>query len=123
MKRPICPTESQEQVMLFQWAAFQAGKHPELRLMYHIPNERSSRTEAVRLKREGVKAGVPDIFLPCARGGLHGLYIELKRRQGGRLSDYQREMLQALRDQGYMAIVCRGFDEAKEAIENYLNMR
>lgn len=33
---------------------------------------------AVALKRQGVKAGVPDICLPVARNGYHGLHIELK---------------------------------------------
>jgi len=122
MRRPVCPTESQEQVMLFQWARFESARYPELKLMYHIPNERSSRNEAMRLKNEGVKAGVPDIFLPCARGGYHGLYIELKRREGGRLSQYQREMIRDLRAQDYAAVVCRGFDEARQIILDYLRM-
>jgi len=31
-----------------------------------------------RFKREGVLAGVSDIFVPVARGEFHGLYIEMK---------------------------------------------
>lgn len=52
---------------------------PELQYMYHVPNggKRDKATAAV-LKRQGVKAGVPDIMLPAARAGYHGLYIELK---------------------------------------------
>jgi len=37
---------------------------------------------AQKLKKEGVKRGIPDIFLPCARGGSHGLFIEMKARDG-----------------------------------------
>jgi hypothetical protein len=39
------PTESVEQQRLFQWARMASGAHPELRLMYKIPNE-GKRTRA-----------------------------------------------------------------------------
>jgi hypothetical protein len=115
------PTEAQEQTTLFQWAALMAHRWPELRTMYHIPNGGSRNAiEAARLKAQGVKAGIPDIFLPCARGEWHGLYIELKRRKGGRVSDEQREMIRLLIEQGYKAVVCYGWEEAKNVIVEYM---
>lgn len=36
-KMPV-PTEAQEQMTLFSWAAMQSGKYPELNLLYHVPN-------------------------------------------------------------------------------------
>lgn len=85
-KMPV-PTEAQEQMTLFSWAAMQSGKYPELNLLYHVPNGGSRhKAEAGRLRAEGVKAGVPDLCLPVARGQYHGLYIELKRQRGGRTS-------------------------------------
>ena len=114
-------TESQEQQLLFEWAALSAGKWPELALMYHIPNGGSrSKSEAGRFRVEGVKAGVPDICLPAARGGYHGLYIELKRVKGGRVSPAQQGWIAALRDQGYCACVCKGWDDAAHVIKKYL---
>ena len=90
-KMPV-PTEAQEQMTLFSWAAMQSGKYPELNLLYHVPNGGSRhKAEAGRLRAEGVKAGVPDLCLPVARGQYHGLYIELKRQRGGRTSDHQSE--------------------------------
>lgn len=115
------PTEDTEQAHIFVWAAWARGKYPELDLMHHIPNGgKRSKSEAARFKAQGVKAGVPDIFLPCARGGYHGLYIELKRTKGGKISAAQKEWIDALRGQGYKVIVCYGFDEAKEVIISYL---
>ena len=74
-KLPV-PTEAQEQMTLFSWAAMQSGKYPELNLLYHVPNGGSRhKAEAGRLRAEGVKAGVPDLCLPVARGQYHGLYI------------------------------------------------
>lgn len=115
------PTEDTEQAHIFAWAAWARGKYPELDLMHHIPNGgKRSKSEAARFKAQGVKAGVPDICLPCARGGYHGLYIELKRTKGGKLSAAQKEWIDALRGQDYKAVVCYGFDEAKGIITEYL---
>lgn len=118
------PTESAEQQLLFQWARMQNGKYPELTLLYHIPNEgkRSHKTGA-RMKAEGLKSGVPDICLPVARGGHHGLYIELKRVKNSRVTVAQMAWIEALTRQGYVAAVCRGADEAIELITRYLSGR
>jgi len=113
--------EDNEQATLFEWAAFQSSKYPELSLLFHIPNggKRNPR-EAARFKRMGVKPGVPDLFLPVARGGFHGLFVELKSK-GGRLSEYQRQWLSKMSAEGYAACVCFGFDEARRDILNYLD--
>ena len=119
--RPI-PTESQEQQALFQWANFQSGTYPELALMFHVPNGGSRhKLEAVRFKAEGVKAGVPDICLPVARGDYHGLYIELKR-EGGKLSHSQIDWLEALQRQKYCARVCYGWEDAAKMLMEYLRL-
>lgn len=116
------PTEAQEQTTLFQWAALMARKWPELRLLYAIPNGGSRNPiEARHLKDQGVKPGVPDVCLPCSRGNWHGLYIEMKRRKGGRVSEEQREMIRLLIEQGYKAVVCRGWEEAKIVIVEYMS--
>ena len=115
------PPEAQEQTTLFQWATLMIHRWPELRLLHHIPNGGSRNAiEAARLKAQGVKAGIPDIFLPCARGEWHGLYIELKRRKGGRVSDEQKEMIRLLIEQKYKAVVCYGWEEAKNVIVEYM---
>ena len=109
------------ELTLFSWAAMQSGKYPELNLLYHVPNGGSRhKAEAGRLRAEGVKAGVPDLCLPVARGQYHGLYIELKRQRGGRTSDHQSEWLDALSAQGYKAALCYGWEQAAGTIIEYL---
>ena len=84
--------------------------------------------EAVKLKRMGVRAGYPDIFLPVRRSGLSGLFVEMKReslrpkteRGKGGLSDDQAWWLRELWKQGFQASIAWGFDEAREIIEGYL---
>ena len=115
------PLEEDEQIALFQWAAYESGAIPELKLMYHIPNGgKRNKAIAAKFKRMGVKAGVPDIFLAAPKGGYHGLYIELKRTKGGSTSDNQDDWIDALREQGYRVDVCKGMEKAKGSILDYL---
>lgn len=115
------PTESAEQIALFRWRNVQMGAYPELELLHHIPNGgKRGKAEAGRFKAEGVKAGVPDVSLPVARGGYHGLYVEMKRMKGGRVSEEQARCMELLRAEGYCAVVCRGWDAAAAVILGYL---
>lgn len=117
-------SESVEQQCLFRWAAYNLAAHPELRLLYHIPNEGlRSRVTGGRMVAEGLKKGVPDICLPVGRGPYHGLYIELKRVRGGALTPEQDEWLEALRAQGYLAVMREGWEAAAEEILSYLKQK
>lgn len=114
-------TEGQEQAFLFQWAGYMRQKYPELELLYHVPNggKRDLKTAAV-LKREGVKAGVPDLVLPVARRGYFGLYVELKVGKN-KTSVKQDKWIQALKEQNYFTQVCYGWRNAADVIEDYLS--
>ena len=77
--------EAREQEALFRWVAFARSGMPDLDMLYHIPNGGSrNRKEAYNLKLQGVRAGVPDLCLPVARGKFHGLYIELNTARTSR---------------------------------------
>ena len=124
MRRNTTPHEGEEQATLFKWAELKSGKRPELRLLFHIPNGGSrGKAEAAHFKAEGVKPGVPDLFLPVARGPYHGLFIEMKRQKGGKISEAQKAWLEGLTMQGFLAAVCYGWKDAAELIENYLDER
>lgn len=115
--------ETAEQSTLIDWSLRFCGRYPELGLLFHIPNGGSrNRAEAANLKRQGVKAGVPDMFLPVPRGCYHGLFIEMKYGNN-RPTDNQRVWIESLNEQGYMAVVCYGFESARETIERYLGIR
>lgn len=116
--------EKDEQIALFEWAElYLYPKYPELRLlMYHIPNGGSRHpAEAVNLKRQGVKAGVSDIFVSVPRNGFHGLYVEMKYDKN-KLTHEQKEFIRAANEQGYGVTVCYTWLEAKTAILNYLGV-
>ena len=114
-------SEAQEQRALFEWAERSRSKYPALALMYHVPNGGSRNPiEGRNLKAQGVRAGVPDICLPVPNGRYAALYIELKRPDGGRVSEAQHGWLKALNRAGNLAVVCHGWDEARRTIEEYL---
>jgi len=78
-------SEHDLQCNFFAWAALQACKYPDLSKMFAIPNGGLRNViVASKLKREGVKAGIPDVFLPVARGGFIGCWIEFKVRPNKR---------------------------------------
>lgn len=115
-------SEETEQMTLIDWCNINICKYPELKLIYHIPNGgKRNKLEAGRLKRGGVKKGVPDLCLPVSRGIYHGLYIEMKFGNG-RTSKEQKEWINDLTEQGYKAVVCNGFEEAKETIIKYMSI-
>ena len=117
-------SETKEQERLFQWAEGMSLKHPELNSMFHVPNEgKRKRTTGARLKRMGLRKGVPDVCLPVARCGCHALYIEMKRMKDGRPTQDQLDWIEMLTKQGNMAVVCHGWERAAELIEKYLEGR
>lgn len=114
-------TEHDEQVALFQCFSAHYKKYPELMSAFAIPNggHRILRV-AQKLKAEGMKAGVPDIFIPAVRGTSHGLFVELKRIRGGVVSDAQKDMMWRLSQCGYACLLAKGWQEAWKEIEDYL---
>lgn len=77
-------------------------------------------TEAIRFKKEGVKAGVPDLFLPIPMNGYSGLFIEMKKAdRTNRPTQAQKEWQEFLTGVGYKSVICYGYEEAVIAIQDY----
>lgn len=113
--------EEFEQIALFLWAAMQENVYLELRWLHHIPNGgHRHKATATQLKRAGVKSGVPNMCLPVAKGGYHGLYIEMKFGRN-KTTDNQVAWIEHLRGAGYAVEVCYGCEEAIREIKDYIN--
>jgi hypothetical protein len=79
---------------------------------YAIPNGGGrSKREAGRLKAEGVRPGVSDIFVSFPVPGSAGMYLEMKSLTGYP-SREQRAWIPDSLALGYEAACCRGADEA-----------
>ena len=117
-------SEHTEQVFIFQWAKLNEGTIPALRELFSIPNGAFTKTRqhGSKLVKEGLRAGVPDMFLACPVPGFAGLFIELKHKKGT-ASPAQKRWLGRLNSAGYKAVVCKGKDHAIKTIIGYLSLR
>lgn len=120
-------SEHDIQSALIDWANLSIGRYPELEWLYAningIPLLGSVQQRARvihHMKAEGLKPGVSDLFLPCARGGYFGLYMELKKK-GGRVREGQAEFLAFASRQGYFDAVSYSYEEAVQVLEWYLS--
>jgi hypothetical protein len=71
------------------------------------------------MKAEGVLAGVPDLHIPAANNGFHGLYIEMKHGKN-KPTEKQATVMDKLKNEGYKCVVCYSFGEFQEAVNEYL---
>lgn len=108
--------EHELQVNCIKWMRYQHPKH----LCFAIPNggNRNLLT-AVKLKAEGVLAGVPDIFIPAPNKDYNGLFIELKAGKN-KATDKQKEVIEQLKNNGYQCEIIYSFDEFRKLINEYL---
>ena len=114
--------EGEEQAQLIK--LFRAA-YPEVGLLLiHVPNggSRKNAYEGWRLKEQGVRAGVSDLFVPGARGGFFGLWIEFKAAppNDAAVSDKQEEWVALMQAQGYAAHICLGVDAALSVLSEYM---
>ena len=107
-------TESGEQEAVIEYCAW---KHIPV---VHIPNEgKRSVSYAAQMKRMGLAKGFPDLFIPVAISGFHGLFIELKRDRKSKATETQKAWIKYLNKAGYRAVVSYGSEEAMREIELY----
>ena len=110
-------SEHHEQVTFVHWLKW---AHPKV-LFFAIPNGGyRNKITASKLKKEGVTAGVPDLFIAEPRFDISGLFIEMKTNKGV-VSKSQKEIMTKLKCKGYCCKVAYGFDEARQITEAYLN--
>ncbi len=115
-------SEDTEQIKVIGWAERNCSNHPELRWLFHVPNGGSrNKTEAVKLKQMGVKAGVSDLCLPYPKGVYSGLFIEMKYGNN-RQQNTQKEFLAAMAAAGHFVATCYSAAEAIKVIEEYLEL-
>lgn len=113
-------SEHEEQVALFQWRDMILPRYPALKRMHAIPNAfKRTPQQGNWLNAEGMMAGVLDIFLPAARRGYHGLYIEMKVKKR-KMTEDQVSFANDVLDEGYCVALCYGCQEAQSRLLWYL---
>lgn len=122
MKTP----EHNEQAALFNWAKYYETKCKLLKMMFAIPNGgHRHKAVAAKMKAEGVKAGVPDIFLAVQWSvcgiPIPGLFIEMKIGKN-KPTQSQAEWIRKLEEGGYQCKVCYSWIDAAFVICDYLEL-
>ncbi len=116
-------SEHQHQCEVIAWCATEGAHLPGIERLHAIPNGGARpKATAGNLQREGVRAGIPDIFLPHAERGYHALYVEIKK-VGGKLRGPQRAFLRGVAAEGFCAVSCEGANAAIATIEWYYGLR
>lgn len=106
------------QVACYNWFNLQYPKYRGL--LYHVANgEPRDKATARKLKAAGVVPGVADLSLDIARGGYHGLKVELKTAKG-KQSPVQRDWQRLIAAQGYLYIICRSLEQFQKEVTGYL---
>jgi len=115
-RKPMSHEESNLQQQCVTWFRL---VHPEL-VLFAIPNAaKRGKALASIMKREGMLAGVADLFLMCPSKEKHGLFIEMKT-EDGKQTDTQKAFAWNSRSKGYAYELCRSFDEFRDIITKYL---
>lgn len=123
MSKLLKEGESKEQILFIQWCKRNQEQYPKLKKIFAIPNGGLRHiATASRMKLEGVKPGVPDLFLPVASRGFSGLFIEMKRLDGGSLSGDQKKWKEWLKEENFAVVKADGFEKAKAYIKSYLKL-
>lgn len=115
-------SEHLQQAALIDWTNRQEIKeyYPLLQWLYAVPNGGDrAMAVAVKMKAEGVKKGVPDLFLPVPRKGYYGFYIEMKYGNGT-TSREQKNFLNLADAHGYHTGIYRCWHDARDALIEYL---
>lgn len=105
-----------------EWDTFLPGERLS-DYMIHIPNGgRRNKREAGRLKKMGVKPGVSDYMIPIACGMYHGMWLEIKRKDG-RVSPAQKDWMEKMARQRRYVAVAYSLQEAIDKIEHYFSQQ
>ncbi len=113
--------EHRLQVACVRWFRMQ---YPHLReMLFAVPNGgRRDEKTGVRLKEEGVIAGVSDMILLQRNDRYGALLIEMKTKTG-RQSESQKRWQKAAEEQGYRYVVCRSLEEFMKEVNSYVTKR
>lgn len=113
--------EHDVQAAFFSWVE-RVGRveYPPLAYAYAVPNGGARHPAvAVRMKAEGVRAGVLDTALDYPSKGYHGARVEFKYGKNG-LSKEQKAEVEWLKSNGYAVHVAWSWEEAARFYLDYL---
>lgn len=132
-------SEDGHQAAVMCWAALNRPTYPQLKWLHAIPNGGSRHiVEAMKMVGTGTRSGILDLFLPwpslkpndsrTIHSFYHGLYIEMKvekhrDKEDGGLTKQQVYFKAYADNVGYKTAVCYSWQEARDEIISYLELK
>jgi hypothetical protein len=115
----ITPFESAEQKALVNYLEILILQRKDI-IFTAIPNSTFTTSPIQKRKNslQGVRKGLPDLFLIVNK---QAIFIEMKRKQGGILSNEQKVWIEKINQTNIKAFVCKGFQEAKAIVDKFIN--
>lgn len=117
----LVATEYQECLAFYQWAQLQprVGEY----LIKNVNEGKRTVRAGYALRAIGLRAGVPDYFLPVPNLRYQGLWLEMKRtdRKGGARDPRQDAWIAKLNAIGHYAVYVYGWEHAAQVVVQYLN--
>lgn len=110
--RKIKQDEFDAQVLFFDWFK---QSYPDVLMFMSLNGMKMNIGQAMKAKRSGMMKGVPDLEVPGWR-----LFIEMKKENGGVNKPHQKKIQQYLIANGYTVMVCRGYEDAVNDIEEFV---
>lgn len=112
MEKFPMPTEHAEQCAVASWLRAQGV------WFFAVPNgAKMGPAEAAKMKREGLRPGIPDLLI-VDKG--KRIALEMKRREGGRVSPEQASAMAHLGGEGWMCIIAHGAEDAIGVLKEIL---
>jgi len=109
--------QSKEHIEQVKFVGYIKLFHPEY-IIFSVPNGSAvSAAQRIKLAKEGMTAGVPDLFIVSPSGRWLG--VEMKRAKGGVVSEAQKQVKERLMGCGVTCAVCDGYDAAKQAFVEF----
>lgn len=121
------PLEEEEQIRFISECSF---RYPDIRIVSTqngiytkaSKSEAAKRKYIAKLKSLGLSPGFPDLILFAKNSKSNIFFIEMKRQEGGKLSELQNEWIKWLDEYGCYVSVAYGCEHALALLEKYLSM-
>lgn len=107
-------SEHQEQAAVISWIK---EYHPDW-LAIHIENEYNPKSNQKKKYEMGFIKGFPDLMIIMPN---KTVFIEMKKKKGGRVSTHQKDVIKNLNELGHSAIVAHGASEAIKFLATHCN--
>ena len=121
MVKPIKTSNPEEQVQS-SVVEYLKWQYSDIKYCASLGGIRTSMRQAIKAKRTGYVKGFPDLQILQPNSEYHGLFLEIKPHKKAYPTKEQKEWIEYLKEKGYYAECCKGFDDCVDTIDWYMKI-